>query len=75
MEQMQRNPSHFGHARKALDDLIAETGDRNLRELTTETIRLHLHGLPHQPVTLRHRRTNLGAAFRWFEIRALKRGR
>lgn len=67
MGRMQRNPSHIGHVRKALDDLIAETGDRNLRELTTETIRLHLHGLPYQPVTLRHRRTNLGAAFRWWE--------
>ena len=66
MERMRRNPSHIGHVRRALDDLIAETGDRNLRELSTESIRLHLHGLPYQPVTIRHRRTNLGAAFRWW---------
>jgi len=42
MERMKRHPSYIGHVRKALEDLLNELGDRDLREFAAPDLREHI---------------------------------
>lgn len=66
MQRMKRHPSYITHVEKALNDLRDEVGDTEVRNVTVAMLRSHLFALPYSPVTLRHRRTYLMSAFKWW---------
>lgn len=66
MERMERHPSYIGHVKKALEDLRDEIGDPAVRDIPIGTLRDHLYGLPYSPLTIKHRRTYLLGAYRWW---------
>jgi integrase len=61
-----RTQAYIGHVKNPLLRFAAEHGARSVDEISTAHIKGYLGQLPFQPITVRHERTHLSSAFKWF---------
>jgi integrase len=66
MRMAGRTKEYIAHAQKSLYRFAAQYGGHGLDAITAEQISGYLGQLPFQPITLRHERSYLASAFKWF---------
>ena len=60
-------PEHIRHVRRVLEVLVESFGDRLLQDISRKELENWLKSLKFAPVTVKNWRSNITAAWNWFE--------
>ena len=60
-------PEHIRHVRRVLEVLVESFGDRLLQDISRKELETWLKSLKFAPVTIKNWRSNITAAWNWFE--------